>query len=317
MPNMQTLSASQVRSAKSFEMMPAAQTAMAGLTSPQKSSRAYEILPPVGVATQGLKSGGCGCGGKCNSTGSPDSCAKFPALGDPSKWPVPPSSGSDLPKPIYGPVVPIGSAPAQGASLCSGILDTINRLMRERQRLLETFGPRDISDPVTEAWNAARRACAAADQRELCVALGDLFTRSPLSGPGVAIRNAIWDLWNQCVLGLIDASRYHWFLCWAAVEYAREVERQARERLMRTTPIDYARDILPLDVEIARLEREYRTCLSTGGQGTGMPPVRPACGEHCSGEFCEFCCGGACVGDPAGRDACVARCYPIRAIYGS
>jgi hypothetical protein len=58
------------RALKPFEIAPSDQVAMAGLANAAKRPKAYEIMPPTGTATRGLKSGGCGCGGECGPCGS-------------------------------------------------------------------------------------------------------------------------------------------------------------------------------------------------------------------------------------------------------
>lgn len=259
---------------KPFELMTSSPPGMAVV---QRSSKPYEMFPPEGAATKG---GGCKCGENCGRS-------SFPTLGgeaDPSKWVFTGATPFELPQPSYGPggMMTPPTAMLPGATVCGGILDAIAHLRRERQSRLDRIGPPGVSDRVAQAWNAARRACAASTQNDLCVALGDLFTRSPLEGPGVAIRNAVWDLWSRCVLGQIDALRYRWFLCWSAIEYARAVEREAAERQGRTPSIDYERDIAPLDAEIVALEVAYQRCL-TGAPSTSPPLERRTCQNIGSG----------------------------------
>lgn len=292
---------------RGYEIPPNAKLASQGLTRGMRALRAYEMMPGAREAQRGLERQGnitTGCGHSQNG-GSAAIISDTPYV-DPTARMAP----SGFPAPVYG---SLGDPPPTGgarASDCESLLDEIERLRLRRRMLLEEIGSPDLTRPVEEAWAAARRACAATDRASLCQALWDAFQSSPVRGEGVHLRNALWELWSQCSLGEGSFLSARWFVCWAAITHAQEVERDAATRMRRTPPIDYQRDIAPLDDEITRLELMYQRCIRSV-QGM-VPSVRPpgsrACGEECAGFGCRLCCAFQC---PDNYSECTsAHCSP-------
>lgn len=271
----------------------------------------YEMQPGAG---------GCGCGGGCSGEKKATpvhpllgrALERFELLGQndigaslPSTW-----LESSIGRVTHG----LGSAPGPGSNPCAALSAQIvvlhDRIDAMWRRMRDALGT-ESADRLRGTWRAARAACAAVTASDPCQALWDSWQASPLEGPGVALRNAIWHVWNQCSVNraqFVAASGPNGFLCYLLRENARRLERDLSTRRGVTPPYNYERDIEPLERVIEQLVDSLRQCLS-GGQGQTPEPY---CGDVCEpGAGCATCCLFQCGWD--GAAACQElRCNPLR-----
>lgn len=218
---------------------------------------------------------------------------------------VVPSWGSPAPQLWFGPSTPLAHL---CASLSAQIVALRARIDAIWAAIRRAVG-RD-ADQVRAAWNAARSGCRPANPRNPCQPLWDAWQASPLDGPGVAVRNGIWHVWNACTInqslfsGGFGAQRV---ICNYLIDYARRLEQQVAMNAGVTPPYTYENDIAVLDEQLTDLEAELANCVH--GNPYRPPPERDF--SECKNKWtrwgCRLCCESKC--EPGfSHDFCVEPC---------
>lgn len=215
----------------------------------------------------------------------------------------------------------LGPSPGPASHLCASLSAEIVALNARIERMWASLGDAlgsNNAQSLRGVWRAARMACSALVASDPCQALWDSWQASPLEGPGVALRNAIWHVWNECTLSssrFAAASGPGGFLCYLLRENARRAERGFVARAGVTPPYNYERDVEPLEDTLKSLQQMLVQCIGSGRLEPSRDPQHPGRCNQCSVDHpdnwldCWGCCNDCC-GAKDGRcyDTCSMRC---------
>lgn len=253
--------------------------------------KSFEIAPKAGVGAM-AQAFGSGCGCKAGGSDAGDSTTvRRDVMGRPLRaWEIIPQSNTRL----WRASIRVRSAdpgPSPGANLCDALAREVQRLREEIEQLGDRYG-RHWRE-VQNAWEDARRVCEARDQEQLCTALGDAWTRSPVAGPGLLYRNQLWLIWNACTRGAItQGSPTQNIACILARQAAVALESRVRREL-GDYDLWYERDIAPRVGRLLAAERRLSECEHP--TATSPWPAPPDCGAGCKDNSnCNDCCSLHC-----------------------
>lgn len=265
---------------------------------------------------------GCGCGGGCTGKGTTNGAAAIdptPRLREESPYEILPASPllapwSGMKNPVGGVTYGLGPSSTPASNLCVTLANqiaTISAMIEARWAAIRAvLGP--DADRLRRLWQIAQRGCSPQSARDPCQVFWDAWEASPLEGPGVSIRNALWHVWNACTLNPalhIGALGPNGFFCYLLRENARRVERGFASRSMTSPPFTYEHDIEPLERERDSLVIQLDQCRFVDRHPS---PGRLQCGEKCGGsdrDSCISCCHFFC---PDNLSECTSQCGGYR-----
>ena len=232
----------------------------------------YEIKPGTSE---------CVCGGNCTGEGAIKGAVATdaaPRSRDRKDYEILPASPSLAPwsgmtGSLGGVTYGLGPSSMPTSNLCVTLANqiaTISATIGARWAAIRAvLGP--DADRLHRLWQIAQRGCMPQSARDPCQVFWDAWEASPLEGPGVSIRNALWHVWNACTLNPslhAGALGPNGFFCYLLRENARRVERGFAARGMTSPPFSYEHDIEPLEREVDGLRAMLQECLN-GRSGLG------------------------------------------------
>ena len=254
------------RGIRGYEIPPNANLGSQGLTGAPRAPKAYEMMPGAGVAARGLRSAGCGCGGKCSAPSALPHCTMLRTSFGPTQPEEASGSSARFPSDSsrLGP-----SAGGLGASLCASLENSI-RLLRDeiRTRWNELTPDAAEQRQIREIWSAALRICDLSSPIAHCDAYLPLVSalyillRGDQNATVVSIYNDLNATYAKCQL--YERGHYEVYAsglarvleCSAVYRAARALEEAIAGRSRMR---NYISDIYPLEVQVLALEARYLT----------------------------------------------------------